>query len=293
MSIKCMRVAIDTIVYTSLDENETWQQSGRIAPSRTSPFVKGNPDLSQLPAMPTGAYWDSVWVLENGFGVAVSHEAAPNESSQSLNRCTVARMFVTYDGGVKWEDNTIGFNPRSFFWEPPISWPAEEFRCLLLQSPHSIFVTWQDPWLFDRAKTHLLRSLDGGRSWSYRCLDRYNPMLVCDRQHRLLLIDPPRLLESLDSGETWSERNIHICLPAGLEGAVGATMSNIEFLDEKVAYALLALSYRPTKTYLTHIALMRTNDLGHMWDSVQVFENHSTGDILERHMLKLEIEKDS
>src|SRR5262245_13083665 len=85
----------------------------------------------------------------------------------------LAGIFVTTDGGRHWVKQDP--KPRLPILSS-VSWPVEQFASLVLPSVNVIVLAWDDPWLFDGSKSHVICSQDCGESWKIQLPGLYQPL---------------------------------------------------------------------------------------------------------------------
>ena len=287
--MKVLSVGIGQHLHRSVDGGATWVRALREIPGRHTPVVAGNVDLSRLPHRPHEVIWDAVAVLPNGFGVAVNHEATDRKVVDVDVPKQLANQFRTHDGGQTWHELRLNVN-----WTLPellgrwtVSWPVEEFTSLVLVPPDGVVLSWEDPWLFEGAKSHLIYSRDRGDSWRYHGLGEADATLIPVDSGRLWLRGGGCFKESLDGGATWSKREFAVEWPADHPHDKVNLLRHILFTEPNIAFALIVhwkrgLSFRPA-----HVGLVRTTDDGAHWFPVHTFDGPDVGDVNERHMLTL------
>jgi hypothetical protein len=272
------RVSIGQYEHHS-EDGITWTRHLRDVPARHTPVVHGDVDLRRLPARPAEAYWDFVTLHPSGFGVAADHEVMNGANN-------VANVFVTTDGGKHW--NKRDAKPRLPRWSPP-SWPVERFAALALPSPGIIVLSWEDPWLFDGAQSHVICSQDCGESWQYRRLGYTNPYLGIDYAGRLLALNDGYYMESHDAGHTWKKSHFQVDWPHRYDKKRVALIRSLIFTEAEVGFGLVvhwpigAAAERP------EVGLVTTADNGLRWRHLHVFDGPNAGDINERHVLDLRV----
>ena len=285
-----LAVGIGQHVHRSGDGGATWTRSLREVPGRHTPVVRGRVDLTRLPPRPRETVWDMVSVLADGFGVAVNHEAADPDPADPDAPRRLANVFRTLDGGRTWHEQPLDVSwkltDRMGRWT--ISWPVEEFTSLVLVRPDTVVLSWEDPWLHDGAKSHVLHSGDRGGTWRYHGLGYANPTLTADGSGRLWVQADGGLLESVDGGAKWSRRAFTIEWPADHQGEKANVLRHIVFVAPETAFALIVHWKRGLSFAPAHVGLVRTTDRGARWSHVHVFDGPDIGDVNERHMLTLE-----
>lgn len=283
-------VGIGQRVHRSVDGGATWVTSLREIPGKQTPVVRGDVDLSRLPRRPRETIWDCVSVLPGGFGVAVNREATGANPQDTSTPKKLANVFRTHDGGQTWHEQRLDvrWNLIETMGRWTISWPVEEFTSLVLVPPDAVVLSWEDPWIFEGAKSHLIYSRDRGESWRYHGLGETIPTLTADHSGRLWIQKDGYFLESVDAGAKWSRREFAVESPAGQRHGRGNLLRHIVFLEPSIAFALIVhwksgLSFTPFQ-----VELVRTVDDGAHWSSVHRFDGPDVGDVNERHMLTLE-----
>ena len=274
------KVGIGQYEHLSTD-GMTWSRQLREVPARHMPVVRGDVDLKHLPARPREAYWDCVTVHSGGFGVAVDH--------QTTDTKCLAGIFVTMDGGQHWTQRDA--KPRLPLLRSR-SWPTQQFASLALPSVNVVALAWEDPWLYDGAKSHVICSQDCGESWKYRCLGYTNPYLAFDYDGRLLALNAGYYMESLDGGNSWKKVHFEVDWPEGYDKKRVALIRCLTFTHAKVGYGLIVhwpldSTGGPPPT----VGLITTIDNGMRWKHLHVFDGPNVGDINERHILDLRVTK--
>jgi photosystem II stability/assembly factor-like uncharacterized protein len=197
-------------------------------------------------------------------------------------------VFRTHDGGQNWHE--LRLNVRWKLTDIMRRWtasPVEQFNSLVLTPPGAVVLSWEDPWLFEGAKSHVLYSGDRGESWRYLSLGHTNPTLVADDSGRLLALNAGYFLESADGGAVWSKREFAVEWPSDHQHEKTNLLRQVMFVEPNIAFALIVhwkrgLNFAPAK-----VGLVRTTDNGAHWFHVHVFDGPDIGDVNERHMLTL------
>ena len=273
------QVSIGQNEYRS-DDGIAWARYLREVPPRHAPVVHGDVDVTQLPARSHQSYWDFVCLDASGFGVAVDHETI--DSAEYL-----AGIFITRDGGQQWikrdPNLRLSLFSRSF-------WPVERFASLALPSPRIIALAWEDPWLLDGSKSHVICSRDGGESWKYRCLGYTNPYLGFDYAGRLLALNDGYYMESFDGGDTWKKSHFEVVWPEGHNKKRVALIRCSVFTEPQVGYGLVVHWPFDSTEQPVSVGLVTTIDNGMRWKHLHVFDGPHARDINERHVLALHVE---
>ena len=275
------RVSIGQYEHISND-GITWTRQLREVPARHMPIVQGDVDLTQLPARPHEACWDFITLHARGFGVAVDHEKIDSTKS-------VASIFVTTDGGQHWTKRDA--QPRLPLLRS-LSWPVEQFASLALPSVGVMVLAWEDPWIYDGAKSHIICSRNCGESWEYHSLGYTNPYLRVDYSGRLLALNDGFYMESLDGGHSWNKSDFEVEWPEGYEEKRVALIRSLTFTEADVGYGLIV--HWPLHSILyvpSAVGLVTTTDNGMRWKHLHVFDGPNVGDINERHVLELHVTK--
>jgi len=275
------RVSIGQYEHISND-GITWTRQLREVPARHMPIVQGDVDLTQLPARPHEACWDFITLHARGFGVAVDHEKIDSTKS-------VASIFVTTDGGQHWTKRDA--QPRLPLLRS-LSWPVEQFASLALPSVGVMVLAWEDPWIYDGAKSHIICSRNCGESWEYHSLGYTNPYLRVDYSGRLLALNDGFYMESVDGGHSWNKSDFEIEWPEGYEEKRVALIRSLTFTEADVGYGLIV--HWPLHSILyvpSAVGLVTTTDNGMRWKHLHVFDGPNVGDINERHVLELHVTK--
>lgn len=135
-------VGIATREWTTVDAGQTWSEGPRAA-------------------APGGERFDEIALGTDGVGLACTTEATDDP-----DRPRNARLFLTRDGGRTWArvDPRLPMIGRL---RAGAGWPPEAIESLAVQPGGLLAFAWEDPWLFDGARTHLVASDDGGASWRW------------------------------------------------------------------------------------------------------------------------------
>jgi hypothetical protein len=282
-------VGIGQFLYQSLESPLHWEKSVRIIPSKSDPVIRGPVSMSQLPAQEQ-LYWDYI-TIQNKFGVAVGHEILKKEDKAGNDRDSIAHVFITFDGGASWEKNHLKF----------INWikvklkqilvprfPVERFEGLVVTDSGNIGISWDDPWLYDNPRAHLICSSDQGMSWRYNCVG--NGWIFQNfRSEFLTYKKAQRLATSKDNGKNWEEFSFEIVWPKEYQGKKVNLLRHIVYVSNEVAYALVV--HWPKDHYGTpNVGLLRTENGGKIWEHLQIFPGPTNADINERHVLTLTVE---
>jgi photosystem II stability/assembly factor-like uncharacterized protein len=274
-------IGIGQHIYRSPDGGSTWSRSLREIPGSHTPIVRSDVDISRLPARAIGACWDFVSVLPCGFGVAVGHQAIDATSR-------VADVFITEDGARHWRQA----DPEVKSTKRDDERPVGRFASLALASPAGIVLAWDDPCLFDGSQSHVICSYDRGVSWEYHCLGPANPYLALDHSGRLLVLNDGYYLESRDGGRTWTRRVFVVEWPVDYRHERVALLRHVSFPDPGLGYALV-VHWRGGFGNVPppDVGLLSTTDDGNNWKHLHVFEGPNVGDVNERHILCLRVER--
>lgn len=288
--IRELSVGIGQHVHRSVDGGATWVKSLREIPGKHTPVVRGTVDLSRLPSRARDVIWDFVSVLPDGFGVAVNHEATDASPEDTKVPKQLAHVFRTPDGGRTWHEHPldVSWNLIERMGRWAISWPVEEFTSLALVRGDAVVLSWEDPWIYDGAKSHMIHSSDRGESWRYRALGATNPNMYADDSGRLWMQRGGYFLESVDGGTKWSKREYAVEWPADHPHEKVKIFRHVVFVEPSIAFALIVHWKRGLTFRASHVGLVRTTDDGAHWSHVHVFDGPDIGDVNERHMLTLE-----
>jgi hypothetical protein len=286
--LKVLSVGIGQYVHRSVDAGATWARSLREIPGKRTPIVRGTVDLSRLPGRPREAVWDCVSVLPDGFGVAVNHEATDTNPAKTGAPGSRANVFRTHDGGQSWHEHRLSVSWK--LTEIMHRWttsPVEQFNSLVLVPPDVVVLSWEDPWLFEGPKSHVIYSRDRGESWRYHNLGHTNPTLVADDSGRLLAPNAGYFLESVDGGAVWTKREFAVDGPSDRQPEKVHVLRQVMFVEANVAFALIVHWERGLNFVPAKVGLVRTTDNGAHWFHVHMFDGPDIGDVNERHMLTL------
>ena len=284
-------VGIGRYSHRSVDGGSTWAKAPREIPGKHTPIVRGTVDLAGLPSRPPGTIWDAVSVLPDGFGLAVNHETTNSGPGSTNAPSSLAHVFRTNDGGRTWHEQALKVRWRltQAIRRATLSWPVEEFTSLALTRPDTIVLSWEDPWIYDGARSHVIFSHNRGESWRYNGLGYTSAFLGYDCFGRLITLCDGFLLESSDGGKTWVKRKFAIEWPPEFQHREVNVLRHVTFVEADVAFALVVHWTRGTSHAPAHVGLLRTTDNGTLWRHVHVFEGPDVGDVNERHMLMLQL----
>jgi len=279
-------VGIGRYVHRSVDGGSTWTRSLREIPGKHTPIVRGTVDLAGLPSRPPGTIWDAVSVLSDGFGVAVNHETTDADPASTNAPSSLAHVFGTNDGGRTWHEHRlkVRWKLTQAIRRATMSWPVEEFTSLVLTRPDTVVLSWEDPWIYDGARSHAIFSHNRGESWRYNC-HGYNAFSDCSG--RLMSLRNGFFLESRDGGEHWAKRKLAVEWPSGFQH--GKVLRHVTFLELDVALALVVRWRRGITFDPANVGLFRTTDNGSQWRQLHLFDGPDVGDVNERHMLTLQV----
>jgi len=160
-----------------------------------------------------------------------------------------------------------------------------------LPSTGVIVLAWEDPWIYDGAKTHVICSKDCGESWEYRSLDYTNPYLGMDYAGRLLALNDGFYMESADGGHSWNKSDFEVEWPDGYDKKRVALIRSLTFIEADVGYGLVVHWPLHSIPYVPAVGLVTTTDNGVRWKHLHVFDGPNVGDINERHVLDLRVTK--
>lgn len=279
-------VGIGRYAHRSVDGGSTWARSLREIPGKHTPIVRGAVELAGLPSRPPGTIWDAVSVLPDGFGIAVNHEATDADPASTNAPGSQAHVFGTNDGGRTWHELRlkVRWKLAQAIRRATMSWPVEEFTSLVLPRPDTVVLSWEDPWIYDGAKSHAIFSRDRGESWRYNWHGCY---AFSDCSGRLISLRDDFSLESSDGGEHWVKRKLEVEWPPGFQH--GKVLRHVTFIEPDVALALVVHWKRRITFDPVHVGLFRTTDHESHWRQIHLFDGPDVGDVNERHMLTLQV----
>jgi hypothetical protein len=279
LNLRRFKVSIGQYEHRS-DDGITWSRHTRELPARHTPVVHGAVDLAKLPALSNDSHWDFVTLHTCGFGVAVNHKTTETVKS-------MAGIFVTMDGGQHWNQREA--KPRLPLLRKR-SWPVERFASAALTSLGVIALAWDDPWILDASRSHVICSQDHGESWEYKCLGYTNPYVALDHDGRLLALNDGCYIESRDLGRTWKKSDFRVDWPEGYNKKRVALIRCLIFPEAHVGYGLIVhWALDSTGESSPDVGLVTTTDNGTHWKHLHVFEAPNVGDINERHVLDLRV----
>ncbi len=284
-------VGIGPYAHRFVDGGSTWARSPREIPGKSSPIVRGTVDLAGLPSRPPGTIWDAVSVHSDGFGVAVNHETTDADPASTKAPSRLAHVFRTNDGGRTWHEHRLNVRWKltQAIRRATMSWPVEEFTSLVLTRPDTVVLSWEDPWIYDGARSHVIFSHNRGESWRYNCLGHTNAFLTSECSGRLMTLNDGFFLESSDGGQEWAKREFAVEWPAEFQHGKVNLLRHVTFVEPDVALAMVVHWKHGTSLAAAHVGLLRTTDNGALWRHIHVFEGPDVGDVNERHMLTLQV----
>ena len=282
-----LMIATGQYEYLSNDDGVSWGRSLRVIPPKYSPVVRGSIDLSCLPPQGGNFRWDFVTLLVSGFGAATGHESFDLLKS-------VARLFITKDGGKQWREqdprNSVSLFRKALQRLDLLgpTWPVERFESQALIAPDGAALSWSDGG-WDDQQSHVISTTDRGESWRYCGLGDTNPYLAADYDGRLLASNDGFFLQSLDNGNTWSKRSFHMDWPVDCSKRV-ALLRHVTFAAPGIGYALVVHWPEPfTREMQPDVGLVKTADNGNRWSHLAKFAGPDVGDVNERHITSLKV----
>jgi hypothetical protein len=283
-------VGIGQYAHRSLDGGSTWVRTLREIPGRHTPVVCGTVDLAELPSRPPRTIWDAVWVLPDGFGVAMNHEVTDADPASPNAPSSLAHVFRTNDGGRTWHELQLNVRWKltQAIRRATMSWPVEEFNALVL-TPDTVVLSWEDPWIYDGSRSHMIFSLDHGESWRYNGLGYSYAYLTSDGSGRLMTWIGDFILESSDGGKQWTKRAFTVEWSPEFRHIKANALRHVTFAEPDVAFSLFVHWRHGGSFAPAHVGLLRTTDHGTLWREIQVFQGPDVGDVNERHMLTLQV----
>ena len=264
-------VGIGEYEYQSLDGGVTWEAGQRDTPAGRQV------DVSLLPPAGERMVWTFLKMLDDRFGLAVKNEQVDQHAYTRYVEF-LDHVYLTNDGGASWVpcDLEAGLGAE-MLGQAGGSWPVECFSDLFLLEPSHLALFWEDPWLFHWPDMHLLHSHDRGETWAYACLGEPCPVVSATPFGRLLAMNTRRTLESFDFGVSWSQFEHEVVWPADFSGRPVALPRHVTFLDPDFGYGLVVHWPREDIPHCTpEVGLVRTDDGGHTWSHIHVFQNCDT-----------------
>ena len=272
-SIK-IQVDIGDHRYIGSDSFDNWQQSERPAATVTSISFLGMATESHVPFTRPSVFWDMIHLSADGFGVAVNHEKSPIELNDGDR--FLANVLITTNHARHWQEN-----PMRLSWGSRMctlsSWPVEQFHSLVVTENQTVMLAWEDPWIMERARSHIVFSHNFGVKWHYRRLNQCYPYLYTAPGGQIMCFSEKRRYYSRDEGKHWHSDAIFLDVDSDRPGIGYSHIQNATFVSEQCGFALMAKYDRTIASASPEaIILLETQNNGNHWHGVAEFAFPST-----------------
>jgi hypothetical protein len=265
--------------FVGSDPFTNWQQLPRPAITDQPISFLGVAAENHVPFNKPFVEWDLIHLSADGFGVAVNHEQS--QSEQIDDGGFLANVFITSNHAQDWQKN-----PMRLSWASRMrvlfSWPVEKFHSLLVTENRTVILAWEDPWIMERSRSHIIFSDSGGLKWHYRCLKQCNPCLSATPKGQVMCFSRNKRYCSLDEGKHWHSDSVILDLNNDDANVGYSDIQNATFVSEQYGFALLTKYDRTvTMTRPKNILLLKTDNNGLRWYSVAEFSfprTHALGD---------------
>ena len=246
-----------------------WRQSPRQPISDRGTRFLGVASANHVPFENPSVEWDLIHMSADGFGVAVNQEKS--QQDQIGGRSFFANVFITTDHGRYWERNPmrLSWSSRLRSW---FSWPVEQYHSLVVTENRTILLAWEDPWIMERSRSHVVLSDNCGRKWQYRCLKQCSPNLYTAPKGQIMCFSSIIRYHSRDEGKHWRADTIQFDLNDDNVEADYSDIRNATFISEQQGFALLVKHSKIASTPIPEVViLLKTDTHGLKWQGIAEF----------------------
>jgi len=248
---------------------EKWTELARPVPADDTPCYSGVAAENNVPFDDPRVKWDFIFLSAEGFGVAVNHEKIRNRNDHGGS--TLANVFVTTDQAQHWQKNPMHLSwcSRVRAW---FSWPVERYQDLAVTANTTVVLAWEDPWIMERSRSHIIFSNNRGLNWHYRSLKKCNPFVYTMPSGQIICFSNRTRRFSRDGGRHWSSEAIGFNFDDDNADIVFSDIQHVTFISEEQGFALLAkFNKAVTLSRPETILLLKTNSNGSRWSRVAEF----------------------
>ncbi len=242
---------------------------GNAAGADHTPFYSGVAAENNVPFDDPRVKWDFIFLSAEGFGIAVNHEKIRNRNDQGGN--TLSNIFVAIDQARHWHKN-----PMRLSWcnraRALYSWPVERHQDLAVTANTTIVLSWEDPWIMERSRSHIIFSNNRGLKWHYRSLKKCNPFFCTTPSGQIMCFSNRTRRFSRDGGRHWRSEAIGFNFDDDNTDIALSDIQHATFISEEQGFALLAKYNKSIALSRPEtIQLIKTNGNGSMWRRVAEF----------------------
>jgi hypothetical protein len=246
-----------------------WRQSPRQAASDRGTHFLEVASASHVPFENPSVEWNFIHMSADGFGVAVNQEKS--QQDQIDGGCFFANVFITTDHGRHWERNPMRLSWRSRL-RSGFSWPVEQYQSLVVTEHRTILLAWEDPWIMERSRSHVVLSDNCGRKWRYRCLKQCSPCLYTAPKGQIMCFSSTMRYYSGDEGKHWRADTIRLDLNNDHVDADHSDIRNATFISEQQGFALLVKHRKTASPPVPEtVILLKTDTHGLTWQGIAAF----------------------
>lgn len=283
-----IRIDIADQTYIGDDRCASWQVCPRDVKPCPTPLYLGIAAEKHAPLQNPQVEWDFIYLSVGGFGVAVNHETVPNRKANGAGLS--ANVFITTNPSLHWLKNSLRLSLSSRM-RSVFSRPVEQFHSLAVTPNRTVILAWEDPWIMQRARTHIIYSNNKGMLWRYRCLKNCNPHLSVTPDGQILCFSNTDRCSSRDGGKHWHWDPIRLDIYDDHPDVVHSHIQQATFVTEQRGFALLARFKKiATMARPETIVLLTTDNTGLHWHGIAEFPfpgEPALGD--PKHILSLNV----
>jgi hypothetical protein len=251
------------------EQCEKWTELVRPVPEDRTPCYSGVAVENNVPFNDPRVTWDFIFLSAEGFGVAVNHEKIRNRNDYGGS--SLSNVFVTTDQARYWQKN-----PMRLSWYSHVralfSWPVERYQDLAVTANTTIVLAWEDPWIMERSRSHIIFSNNRGLNWHYRSLKKCNPFVSTTPSGQSICFSHRTRHFSRDGGRHWSSDAIGFNFNDDNTDIVFSDIQQATFISEEQGFALLAKYNKAvTLSRPEKILLIETRSNGSRWRGIAEF----------------------
>ena len=264
-----IRIDIADQIYIGDDRCTSWQVYSKDVKSSSTPLYLGVAAENHVPFQNPRVEWDFIYLSIGGFGVAVNHKAGHREKTNGAG--IRAGVFITTNPSLHWLKNSLRLSlssrVRSMF-----SWPVEQFHSLAVTPNRTVMLAWEDPWIMEQSRTHIIYSNHHGMKWHYRRLENCNPHLSVTPDGRILCFGNTSRCCSRDGGIHWQADPVRLDVDDNHPDIGYSHIQQAIFVTEQRGFALLARFIKTAiKARPESIILLKTDNAGLHWHGIDEF----------------------